>query len=109
MKVGNEGIVAVTDILQTNKKIERLELVSVGSHEAWITNEIWMTFALNNYLTNVSLSSNPIEDKGCTALCTHWLSTVSHPISYFLFFFFFFVIYLLKIKECKEGAIIYRL
>ena len=79
----NEGIVAVTDILQTNKKIERVELVSVGSHEAWITNEIWMTFALNNYLTNVSLSSNPIEDKGCTSLCTHWLSTVSHPISYF--------------------------
>eukprot|EP00026_Physarum_polycephalum_P003167 Phypoly_transcript_03177.p1 GENE.Phypoly_transcript_03177~~Phypoly_transcript_03177.p1 ORF type:complete len:811 (+),score=167.67 Phypoly_transcript_03177:73-2505(+) len=80
VKVGNEGIVAVTDVLQTNKKIEKLELVSVGSHEAWITNEIWMTFALNNYLTNVSLSSNPIEDKGCAALCTHWLSTVSHPI-----------------------------
>lgn len=83
MKVGNEGIITVTDILQTNKKVEKLELVSVGSHEAWITNEIWMTFALNNYLTNVSLSSNPIEDKGCNALCTHWLATVSHPISFF--------------------------
>lgn len=63
VRVGNEGIVGITSVLQQNKKISRLALISVGAHEAWITNEVWMTFALNNYLTEVSLSGNPVEDK----------------------------------------------
>ncbi|EAL64096.1 hypothetical protein DDB_G0286681 [Dictyostelium discoideum AX4] len=79
-KIGNDGVHSVNRVLETNRKISRLQLSNINARESWITPETWMSLAFNNYLTQVDLSNNSIEDRGVQFLCNDWLSTISHEI-----------------------------
>ncbi|KAN0042785.1 hypothetical protein ACTA71_012708, partial [Dictyostelium dimigraforme] len=79
-KIGNDGVHSINRVLETNKKIARLQLSNINARESWITPETWMSLAFNNYLTQVDLSNNSIEDRGVQFLCNDWLSTISHEI-----------------------------